>query len=1323
MPRVKFLFLLMGLFVLAAAAVTAAAPMAQGNPPSSGGPAVDGGVPEGSGESVRSPSACSTPTTQNIRGKNVIFDQCYQRNFSHGGTNYSIETYYRETTNATNTAQCTAAENTAGRCEHELSNNDDSNGDNVNAVAMAAEAETAMRFYHDRGLDFLPGSSTTLQIYIAEDPRLGGTPTTGSIQIDDENIDNNDVLNKRLLAFHEIQHLVQYNYDTATGWQDFFGEGIARTIEDRVDTTLDADTGHLFIPEVNGILGSDANRTSDLSTINYRSVLWWTWLMDQYRTGAEVAPVQGWDALLDFYTELNTDASQVNAVRDFISAQGSSFREDFIDYTLALYAYRFSPADPRLTYLDNEIRNNTSGLSGHSVITTGPSFSTVTTSMNPRSSRYWEFNPASQCDYTTFSFDGNGTNFGFSVMTVDGGVLQNRWTSWSNNWARTVRTADLDRAVGIVSAVDQSGTVDVGRGCVDPTLIIKSPTSAAAEMVGNANNPRKMIVRLRVQGADGSSVAGLLASDFTVQLRLAGGGPLLPATIINSAYVQDDYWLLVRPPKNTDGAQNGQFYDLIVSLGPQSDTENSAVLYVKRTQDVMIVLDRSGSMTTANKIQAARNAANLFVNELAGDDQAGYVAFDTDADLREPLAQLNVGGHRQDIEDAIAAEVPLNLTSIGDGMRTAADEHDAHGIPANLCSFILLSDGYQNEPESWADVQAGVVDNGCAIHSIALGPQANEILMQQIAASVPGGSYDYADSSGTVPIAPPALSPGAVTADFLSWQNNLSRVYDNKATQVAGRQRMPWEIVRDNEQQEYYEFFVDETSTELVISVAWQKPTDNFNYELFDPDGNPVIPDEDSDSKYFTNSVLRVFGPKPGYWKLFVYGLDQEFFVSTTAESQVELYLFVGKPVDEMNQGTKVPLVATFVGPDKPVLGADVRAMVRAPNGLLNEVILYDDGVHGDGEPDDGVYGNTYQVTSFGDQPAPDNPPVEGEAPEQVGSYLVTVIGVSGDIRREAQGSFALTACGDENGNRLPDCWEKENEVDDPDGDPDMDNLSNYCEFKQGTDPHDPDTDDGGERDGSEVKGCEIDPNGQDPHDPTDDRVRGLGSVHVRPELVLQKPVIHIWWGPLLQGRLLWVDIYRRMVDGNGNPTGPWLLIKQKDQDNEHVDQDVTPGQSYEYLLIPTGEGTGGEQGQGVSEPTGPAKASNDPYAPGGSVLINGGDETTDSLKVTLTLSADDSGDESDGGPSDNPPGTPLNELEMRLSNTPDFSGVGWRPFQATVNNWDLGDVEPGETATVYVQFRDKAGNVSQSGMGQMDTILYDAPTEWLLYMSVVAKP
>ena len=74
-------------------------------------------------------------------------------------------------------------------------------------------------------------------------------------------------------------------------------------------------------------------------------------------------------------------------------------------------------------------------------------------------------------------------------------------------------------------------------------------------MIGNAPNPRNFIVRVDVDGQDGSAVAGLQAADFTVQLRKASGGPLLPATIINALYVQDDYWLLVQPPDDGDGAE------------------------------------------------------------------------------------------------------------------------------------------------------------------------------------------------------------------------------------------------------------------------------------------------------------------------------------------------------------------------------------------------------------------------------------------------------------------------------------------------------------------------------------------------------------------------------------------------------------------------------------------------------------------------------------------------------------------------------------------------------------------------------------------------
>jgi hypothetical protein len=43
--------------------------------------------------------------------------------------------------------------------------------------------------------------------------------------------------------------------------------------------------------------------------------------------------------------------------------------------------------------------------------------------------------------------------------------------------------------------------------------------------------------------------------------------------------------------------------------------------------------------------------------------------------------------------------------------------------------------------------------------------------------------------------------------------------------------------------------------------------------------------------------------------------------------------------------------------------------------------------------------------------------------------------------------------------------------------------------------------------------------------------------------------------------------------------------------------------------------------------------------------------------------------------------------------------------------------------ATVYVQFRDEAGNVSESGMGLADTILYEGAATYILYMPITRAP
>lgn len=1245
------------------------------------------------------------------------FEQCFSQSFDNDGTTYEVTTYYSE-----------------GAGVDDLTD-DGVDGINAIAQAMADESEDAFEFYLDRGLEVLPSGDTELEVFIAETPVTGTIAsldaTWDSAWMDDDAIDNNDQLQKRILAYHEIQHLIQARYDSSPDWL-FYGEGIARATEDRVEATLDADTGHWFIPEVNGVLGSDANRSSDLYTLRYRSVLWWTWLMDQYRNGNGADPPVvdandvGWGALLDFYEELETQPTdQTGAVNDFISDQGSTFRDDFIDYTLALWAHKYNPVDPRISFIDSEIVNDANELTGHNTHSGGPSFTTDTVNMNPRSSRYWEFDPANQCEFTAFTFDGGSNEYGFSVMTEDGGNLIDRWTSYSDQWARTVRTTDLDSVVGVVSAVDGSGSVDVGHGCVTPSINIKDPTSSAFEMVGRADNPRTFIVRVDVDGTDGSGVAGLTASAFDVSIQKAGGGPQISADIVNSAYVLDDYWLLVQAPDEADGAENGEFYNVTVELGSASDSESSAILYTERVQDVVIVMDRSGSMGgTTGKIEAARNAANLLANELSDDDQGAFVAFDTDADLRVGLDMVGSGNHRDDLTSAIANEAVADATSIGDGLMTAATEEDADGIADNMCSFVLLSDGHENEPEDWIDVRSDIIDNGCAIHAISLGPGANEILMNEIAASVPGGSHDYANTEGSVPI-----------NSTLTWENNLSRVYDNIASKIGRRQRTltaladsaeggpavgvvdfedqplgtamsPGDVrtmsgvrvtaepfffapgqftdqglaqvgdggqaggadhevslnninldfsferelseirfsfgafggqlnlsvndelailksfdevnggvvggaevdlvsgstrrgvlrirgkinqfsvggqeffvddVRFNSPEgNFHTIFVDDLTDELMVSTVWQAKSTDHKTLLFDPGGNSVSDAFRRTSANGTNDVWQVPKPMEGNYRLQVLNLPQEYFMTASALSRYELHTFVGTPINQPTQGAIVPIVASFVADDKPIVGASVVATITDAPGTQTQVVLHDDGNHGDSDADDGIYGNTYTATIFGDVVA--NDPDEGKEPQTIGSYVVNVVATIDKIRREGQESFVLAADRDSDGDGLPDDYEVENGLDpkenDARSDHDMDGVSASCEYVIGTDPRDSDTDGGGESDGSEIvfvpgQVCRLD--SQNPLDPADDRTDPLNGVFLFPEATVNgQPFLRLLIVPPTSNRLKSVDIMRRAFNKEGRMVENFRLVADDHTEREFIDSRVQTDLIYQYKIMPT---------------------------------------------------------------------------------------------------------------------------------------------------------
>ena len=127
------------------------------------------------------------------------------------------------------------------------------------------------------------------------------------------------------------------------------------------------------------------------------------------------------------------------------------------------------------------------------------------------------------------------------------------------------------------------------------------------------------------------------------------------------------------------------------------------------TRDVMIVFDRSGSMsldagTGKTKIEEARDAASLFIQLIraATGNRAGLVTFSTTADPPFPIDDVTATNKETLIGDAPFTGGIVGMigtggsTSIGGGLEAARLEFPVQLM--NPRSILLLTDGMQNTP-------------------------------------------------------------------------------------------------------------------------------------------------------------------------------------------------------------------------------------------------------------------------------------------------------------------------------------------------------------------------------------------------------------------------------------------------------------------------------------------------------------------------------------------------------------------------------------------------------------------------------------------------
>lgn len=686
---------------------------------------------------------------------------------------------------------------------------------------------------------------------------------------------------------------------------------------------------------------------------------------------------------------------------------------------------------------------------------------------------------------------------------------------------------------------------------------------------------------------------------------------------------------------------------------------------------------------------------------------------------------------------AINTMTAREWTNLGEGLRRAQLMVLGTPYSANNKVVTILSDGEENVNPMYDDVAP---DISVVVNTMGFSGDAPNDLLARIAAeklgqflyvpTSPGSALTSAGEVGSsqgvrtaieTMLAAEGIEPGQAanlagilmsTATYLPAGLGLRDAYDYRQAEATGASRIAagsyievpereWQVQSANVSKADNTLALVSSSREADYGTCegWHREVEVLFPGGTDKDWVPISPPiaplpanwDVRNSIY--HDVLYVRNPDPGTWQI----RTLEYYLVCVQENGAEVIgptspqagvSFIhtakvfstirieGEILLENKQGVvgePVPLLGTVLTRAGAAPGALVLALVERPGGTSHALWLRDDGASGDGAAGDGLYGNTYHQAV-----------INGAYNVTIAAYGLDPFDPSQALLRMWKGSFTMEGPGDNpDDDRIPTWWEGQypcmdpKSFDDPQGDYDRDNLTNWAEWDNGTNPCDPDTDAGGEMDGSEVAGS------RNPHWPNDDKVRRIDAWSAR---ALNGAALIRWSYPISYTNMLIhvADPSGRTATHQGGRSGTFTVTLT----NNLIYTVTLQGQ--------TVDGTGG--------PTAPEQVTPkaDPDAPSGSVLVNYGVDTTESRLVTLYVSATDI--PLDGMPNQASGAvasrwTRTNEIsgdvQMRFRNADSGAWTSWQPFTNPVP-WELSpSCRFGTDCTVNAQFRDAALNES----------------------------
>lgn len=304
----------------------------------------------------------------------------------------------------------------------------------------------------------------------------------------------------------------------------------------------------------------------------------------------------------------------------------------------------------------------------------------------------------------------------------------------------TPSDAASDTVKSYVRAVERS----VARYGSDSTSLVANMAARGKNYVHvTIGYESDVIAASRVTSSDDSLIAIFPTETFLAEYTICGIGDAAPAADAFARYLLSDVQQRnainagFRPVSNTIQPSAPIDVNAKFTIIPAPPAEVIRALQdqwgeLKRPLNITLVIDVSGSMGEAGKLEAAKIGARAFVERLADDDLLTLYTFTND--VRRTFDRVRVGDRRANILNEIGSLNPQQGTALYDAVAQSRAEMRADSSRIN--ALVVLTDGRDTNSQLSKERMFQAIQDArgtVTIYAIGYGSDADETVMQEIA--------------------------------------------------------------------------------------------------------------------------------------------------------------------------------------------------------------------------------------------------------------------------------------------------------------------------------------------------------------------------------------------------------------------------------------------------------------------------------------------------------------------------------------------------------------------------------------------------------------